>query len=91
MARFNRKEANSVIKAFCVQFAILYNFNVNYKVSIDGKLLTGDTYYFDFFGAMFMNIRKKDISSGDGVTLKKRRLDAPVSDLWNEILQPPKD
>ena len=86
MARLKRKDA---ITAFCLQYAILYNFNVNYKVSIDGKPLTGDTYYFDFFGAFFMNIRKKDISSGDGVTLKKRRLDTPVSDLWNAILKPP--
>ena len=83
LAKLDKIEA---VKAHCIQVSSLYNFNANYNVSTKGKALTGESNYFDFVSVHLWNISKKDISSGDGVSLKKRKIVAPVLELIGEIL-----
>ena len=82
LAKMKRKDG---VKAHCVQMAALYNFDANYKVSKEGKEIPGIRNYFDFVSVFFWKIRIKDISSGDGVTLKRKPVRDPVNDLINRI------
>ena len=82
LATLDREEA---IKAICLQIGALYVFNVNYEVSAEGEPLTGTSDYFDYLCIQFLGIRKKHVSSGNGVTLKKKRIPDPVLKLMQAV------
>ena len=85
MAKFKRNEPEEAVKAHCVQFGALYLFDANYKVSVKGKALTGIQHFYNFITVYLWDIRVKDVSSGDGVTLKRRPVNDPVLELKKKI------
>ena len=75
VGKFPRTEA---LKAYCLQFATLYNYGVNYEVTATKKTLPGIRDWFNFNTIKFWDIRIFDISKCDGVSMKKKAITSPI-------------
>ena len=82
LAKFGQEDA---VKAACIQFSALYNFDANYEVTKDGKATPEIRNFFDFVTIFFWGIRIKHVSKGTGITLKKKVISNPVQSLWKAI------
>ena len=82
LAKLSQEKA---VKAACLQFSALYNFDANYEVTKDGKATPQIRNFFDFVTIYFWGIRIKHVSTGTGNTLKKKVISHPVQTLWKTI------
>ena len=86
MATFDRKEEkDSAIKAFALQIALIWVFNIDYKKSVDGKPMNEIYDFFQFVMIYLWNIRTKEISSGTGQLGRSQPATKKGCAHWKEI------